>query len=249
MHIPCSNPSAHGLEPCSQCGRLICRICNGGNRCGGGCGSSGEGTSGSGDLGERLRELLEAIARQQHQVLLYEEDEQQLHDSLRLPEPDTRYYAFLREVEPEDSRDVRNLHVVMECIDADWFDAFEDDLSDFPAWSGCAEDASFRIVDFTASESYLREIVTKIDAGMPYFLIGNWLEVMLAGEAPDNGEFVAADVYLPAQGETNPALTGASGRETVEFITAIRRVRPTLDGQRKLRRLEALIAGVEPGEI
>lgn len=249
MYIPCSAPSAHEREGCSACGRLICAICNGGPRCGNGCGPSGEGTSGSGSLEDRLRQLLEEIGSRQFPVLLYEQGERQLHDSLRLPDPAVRYYAFLREVEPEDSRGVRNLHVVMECIAAEWFDGFEDDLSDFPGWSGCAQDASFRIVDFTAEEDYLRTIITRIDQGEPYFLIGNWLAVELAEEPPENGEFVVADVYLPAEDETNPALVGMSGRESVELVTTIRRVRPTLSGQRKLRRLEALIAGVEPEEI
>jgi hypothetical protein len=249
VYIPCSAPSEHDREACSACGRIICAICNRGNRCGNGCGPSGEGTSTSGGSEDWMRQLLEEMARRQFPVFLYEQGEQRLHDSLRLPDPAVRYYAFLREVEPEDSRGVRNLHVVMECIDADWFDAFEDDLSDFPAWSGCAADASFRIVDFTAEEGYLRDIVTQVDAGKPYFLIGNWLEVRMTADPPEDGQLVAADVYLPANGETNPALVGLSGRETVAFVTAIRRVRPTLSGQRKLRRLEALIAGVEPEEI
>ncbi|MCP3135801.1 hypothetical protein [Pyxidicoccus xibeiensis] len=231
MPRPCLNPRVHEeLQACQRCDRLLCVICNQGPACGEGCVAQ------------------DAPPVVVHQVLLYDEGEVRMQDALREENPVLRYYAYIRDKSPEDSRGVDNLHVLLEAFVADWFDGFRDDLRDFPNWHTSAHASGFCVLDVCHLEDRLRDELVRDDQGRPSFYVGNWVEVFCREDRPDEGAYLEVARYLPAWNDTNPARVGSSGREDSVFITGIARIRPTQSGLRKLRTLEIGLQGHNPGD-
>lgn len=229
MPLPCRSPSAHELEACTRCGALLCRVCNQGPVCGDGCAA---------------RDVPVA----QHQVGVYVANDQQMQDALREEAPVLRYYAYIRDKEPENSRGVNNLHVLMEAFSADWFDGFRDDLHGFPNWHTIAHVAGFCVLDVCDTEDRLRDEIVIDDQGQPSFYVGNWVEVFCREAPPEDEPYLEVVRYLPAEDDDNPARVGSSEHQDFVFIIGVRRIRPTQDGLRKLRRLEVGLQGFDPGD-
>lgn len=45
---------------------------------------------------------------------------------------DEYLFAYIRDIEPEDSKGVPCSHVIFECIDQQWFGKFHEELSNMP---------------------------------------------------------------------------------------------------------------------
>jgi hypothetical protein len=207
----------------------MCRECNHGPVCGEGCQAA----------------VAPVVV---HQVLLYEPVEDDLQDALREENPELRYYAYIRDKEPENSRGVNNLHVMVEAFRADWFDAFRDDLGDFPNWHTVAHVSGFCVLDICDVDDRLPEGIVTDEEGRPSFHVGNWVGIVCRANRPEEGRYLEVARFLPADGDHNPSRVGSSGREDSVFITNIVRIRPTQGGLRKLRLLEVGLQGNNPGD-
>lgn len=225
MFFPCQNPFGHQNQmlACRQCEALICSTCNLGDQCGGGC---------------EAFEAMDVSEEDSHDILIFDEDNDEIHDSVVVD--DEYLFGYIRDIEREDSKQVPYVHVIFECIDQQWFAQLNDDLSDMPPWNTVAQESMFCIVDLTVTLDVLLEIVTAVDAGEQYFYPGNWIEMVVNRDQDprDNRPKAAIDIFLPPEGVTNPASTGLTGIvDSRWFMRSIARVPDQVWGLRKLRRL------------
>jgi len=224
MYIICQNPFGHffNMGHCYLCGVQMCLLCNPGNQCGNGC---------------ALPMQLVDIDGGKNEVLVFDEgDGGGGHDALVVN--DEFAFGYIRDVELEDSRDVRFYHVIFECVGQVWFARLADDLSDLPPWTTVAQAASFCIIDLCIAAGDLRAIAQAV--GQQHFFRGNWVELTInRNQDPgDDRPRIAIDIYLPPAGELNPANTGIDPSHAGGWF--LRNIAPVPDtdwGLRKLRRL------------
>lgn len=172
-----------------------------------------------------------------HDVLVFDEIEEDAgHDSLVIN--DESVYGYIRDFEIEDSRQVPMAHVIFECINQSWFARLADDLSNLPPWTTIAQAASFCIIDLSLPHTVIQTIIDTV--GPNHFYRGNWVELTLnrdVGEG-DTRVCLPVDIYLPPDGELNPANTGINPNHAEGwFLRTIAPVPDTDWGLRKLQRL------------
>jgi hypothetical protein len=125
------------------------------------------------------------------------------------------YYGQLSLIEqlgPTGDANANHWLVDLDCFSADWFDRLNDDLSNLADWRTIADQAGSRIVEFTAPEAALLQLLTPALGPLadPEEATGSWLKMRLVADAElDDG--IAVDTYEPAPGVTDPALIAASG--------------------------------------
>ncbi|NVJ00126.1 hypothetical protein HV824_18620 [Myxococcus sp. AM009] len=228
MYIPCRDPFGHRdeFDACFQCGVNICTVCNDEGQCDGGC---------------EADSVMEVSDDDSHEVQVFEVNHQGDLDALVVY--DEYLYAYIRDIEREDSKGVPFFHVIFECIDQQWFGQLQDDLSDMPRWNTAGQVSKFCVVDLTVPINVLQDIVTAVDGDEPYFLSGNWVEMVVNrnDDPRDNRPLVAIDIHFVPQGATNPALAGLSGEiDSRWFMRGIARVPDTPWALRKLKRMSQI---------
>lgn len=156
---------------------------------------------------------------------------------------DEYLFAYIRDIEPEDSKGVPYFHVIFECIDQQWFAQLNDDLRDLPRWTTVGQDSRFCVVDLSVSANVLQDIVTAVNGDAPYFFPGNWVEMVVNrnDDPRDHRPLAAIDIHFLPQGATNPAMAGLSGQiDSRWFMRSISRVPDTAWGLQKLKRLSQI---------
>lgn len=241
MYVACFDEELHwdSMDPCEDCGTIICSLCNDGLRCANGCGPEPVVLEMDEEPPE-LRNLkrprswsdssnhdpvlplqrFRVIAKRRRRVLLFEEEETMSYDTLRPGPSGVPFYAKIVDIERQwrGSTLVAH-HLILEALHAAWFDALAEDLSDlpeysrWPTWAGrCKLDMVLDTPVYETLLAHLDELEVELEEGL-------WLQLgvgLHGGESYVNG--IPVRIFLPPQAQTELGLVDLSGRYTDKHV-------------------------------
>jgi len=153
------------------------------------------------------------------------------NDAVRIP--GRRLYGYIDGMEmEEDSDEQRRLHLMLYCIDADWFDQFKDNLSNMPAIDTTGRDSLACMVEAIVRLDILESLKEfaeqdgedfHLDFEAVHMSEGWWLEVWVS---TDVQSVCPVTVFPPAEGSVDPATIGNTGNEVAGWLHRVARVRP-----------------------
>ncbi|MCY1023914.1 hypothetical protein [Pyxidicoccus sp. MSG2] len=241
MFITCTNPRVHedDHEPCASCGLVICSHCNQGPRCATGCPPVDDSMTVEEKVEQprenlkRRREepsgqelLLEErelrqVNKRRRRVFLFEHQEKQSHDTLRVGTSGVSLYAKVLDIEKEwRGRTVIAHHVLLEGILAEWFHDLAEDLSnlpdheDWPAKAGrCKLDMALEVPVFETLTSHLALVEMPLEAGL-------WLRLGIGPRGGDsrNLEGLPLRIFLPPEKGTRLGLVAVTERFSDRYV-------------------------------
>ena len=240
MFVSCINVMLHweDLDPCNDCGTIICSQCNPGPRCAQGCGPESDEQSMQIVTPEpetRKRKKPPGIStedallpsqrfrvqsKRRRRVLLFEEEDTMSFDTLRPGPEGVPFYAKVVDIERQWRRDALVAHhLILEAMHAQWFDERAEDLHDLPAymrWPASAGKCKLDMVlDTSVHETFLNHLTmsgVELEEGL-------WLQIGLGlhdGEHYVRG--IPVRIYLPPKAPSDRKLVDLASRYTDNHV-------------------------------
>jgi hypothetical protein len=201
------------------------------------------------DRGEKKRKtpapsFLDAQAMQRKKrgvAMTWGEGELRRTDTVRV-EPGVLFYGHILEADPCEGRDgeITSYYMRVECINAEWFRLLPDDFHGLD-WTQAAVAASACHVELTVSPDELAQMTNRL-GGEAEIEKQVWIKIWF--DRRENGVFgVPVTIYIPSEGNANPASIAIFGQETLEYMaTRIEKIRKSTQTYKKLLRFEEYIS-------
>lgn len=226
----CRDPQKHqqARVSCVTCGAPICSICNFGTGCYGECAFQPR--------------------KKKFQARVYEETDLSSFDSVGLPKRAIELYGLIEDY--EEGEDEEFVALDFFAVKATWMDKLDAEKITPEYWSTAALDAEPSRIEIATSKSRLDEIVSKL-GGEVYFGVGNWLRLWTETfedeeERDEQPRLLGIPATVYFYTDKRVASVGLAGPSSfLHYVVRIGRVRPTLDGLRKLMRFKRRIAAPE----